>query len=63
MNSTFMFGEDRLGPDQDFAATYRRHGALLIGSQGRHSGVCRGQGFVGYHLQERQGVRVLWGGV
>jgi FMN phosphatase YigB (HAD superfamily) len=23
MNSTFMFGEDRFGPDEDFAATYR----------------------------------------
>ncbi|MEO0996798.1 MAG: HAD family hydrolase [Pseudomonadota bacterium] len=24
MNSTFMFGEDRFGPDEDYAATYRR---------------------------------------
>lgn len=26
MNSTFMFGQDRLGPDEDFAATYRAGG-------------------------------------
>ncbi|HMB91140.1 MAG TPA: HAD-IA family hydrolase [Rhodothermales bacterium] len=26
MNRTFMFGEDRFGPDEDFAATYRNMG-------------------------------------
>jgi 5'-nucleotidase len=25
-NGTFMFGEDRFGPDQDYAATYRSSG-------------------------------------
>jgi putative hydrolase of the HAD superfamily len=30
MNSTFMFGEDRFGPDEDFAATYRAVGGEAL---------------------------------
>jgi FMN phosphatase YigB (HAD superfamily) len=30
MNSTFMFGENRLGPDEDFAATYRAAGGRAL---------------------------------
>ncbi len=30
MNSTFMFGENRLGPDEDFAAAYRAVGGRLL---------------------------------
>ena len=26
LNGTFMFGQDRFGPDQDYAATYRELG-------------------------------------
>ena len=34
MNSTFMFDEDRFGPDQDYAATYRSlNGSRLSGDQ------------------------------
>ena len=34
MNSTFMFGGDRFGPDEDFAATYREIGGrALAGDQ------------------------------
>ncbi|MEM9664749.1 MAG: HAD family hydrolase [Bacteroidota bacterium] len=29
MNSTFMFGEDRFGPEQDYAATYQALGGRL----------------------------------
>ena len=30
MNGTFMFGQDRFGPDEDFAATYRGLGGNLL---------------------------------
>lgn len=30
MNSTFMFGEDRLGPEEDFGATYRAVGGQVL---------------------------------
>jgi FMN phosphatase YigB (HAD superfamily) len=30
MNSTFMFGEDRLGPGEDFGATYRAAGGRAL---------------------------------
>jgi FMN phosphatase YigB (HAD superfamily) len=30
MNGTFMFGQDRFGPDEDFAATYRSLGGSLL---------------------------------
>lgn len=29
MNSTFMFDEDRFGPEHDYAATYRSFGGRL----------------------------------
>ena len=29
MNGTFMFGQDRFGPEEDFAATYRRLGGTV----------------------------------
>jgi putative hydrolase of the HAD superfamily/5'-nucleotidase len=32
MNGTFMFGEDRFGPDEDFNATYRALGGTALGS-------------------------------
>lgn len=32
MNSTFMFGEDRFGPDEDFHATYRSVGGRRLSS-------------------------------
>jgi putative hydrolase of the HAD superfamily len=34
MNGTFMFGQDRFGPDEDFAATYRGLGGIpLVGDE------------------------------
>ncbi|MCA9662622.1 MAG: hypothetical protein KC486_30055, partial [Myxococcales bacterium] len=30
MHRTFMFGVDRFGPDEDFAATYRRLGGARL---------------------------------
>lgn len=30
MNGTFMFGQDRFGPDEDFAATYRGLGGNML---------------------------------
>lgn len=30
LNGTFMFGHDRFGPDQDYFATYRRHGGMQL---------------------------------
>ncbi len=32
MNSTFMFGEDRFGPNEDFSATYRALGGTSLNS-------------------------------
>ena len=32
MNGTFMFGQDRFGPDEDFHATYRALGGTALGS-------------------------------
>ena len=33
MNRTFMFGEDRFGPDEDYAGTYRALGGTLPGER------------------------------
>jgi putative hydrolase of the HAD superfamily len=33
MNSTFMFGEDNFGPDEDFHATYRAFGGSLLSEE------------------------------
>jgi putative hydrolase of the HAD superfamily len=39
MNGTFMFGGDRFGPEQDFAATYRRLGGRQLPDQTVQDGV------------------------
>ncbi len=31
LNSTFMFGEDRFGPDQDYHASYAAEGGRALG--------------------------------
>ncbi len=36
MNSTFMFGEDRFGPEHDYAATYQNFGGHLPSERARH---------------------------
>jgi len=33
MNGTFMFREDRFGPDQDYAATYRALGGRRLAAE------------------------------
>ena len=33
MNSTFMFGEDRFGPGEDLAATYRGLGGTTLSGE------------------------------
>jgi putative hydrolase of the HAD superfamily len=33
LNSTFMFGEDRFGPEEDFHATYRSLGGAVLGRE------------------------------
>lgn len=33
LNSTFMFGEDRFGPEEDFHATYRSLGGTVLGRE------------------------------
>lgn len=33
LNGTFMFGHDRLGPDEDFHATYRGLGGIQLGPE------------------------------
>jgi len=39
MNGTFMFGGDRFGPEQDYAATYRRLGGGSLTARVVHDGV------------------------
>jgi HAD superfamily hydrolase (TIGR01549 family) len=39
MNGTFMFGGDRFGPEQDFAATYHRLGGRRLAAQAVNDGI------------------------
>lgn len=39
MNGTFMFGGDRFGPEEDYAATYHRVGGSRLAAQVVHDGI------------------------